>query len=88
MLGRTRCLCSDQLYAESVREPAGDLVLNGEQIGRVAVETLCPQMRVRRGIDQLGADTDLVARSPDAPFEHIANAELMANCRVLTGLPR
>ena len=42
MLGRTGCLCSDQLYVESVREPTGDLVLKGEQIGRVAVKTLCP----------------------------------------------
>jgi len=41
-------------------EPAGDLVLQSEQIASVAVEPLRPEMRVGRGIDQLGADADLL----------------------------
>ncbi len=36
-------------------------------------------MRVALGIDQLGIDTDLVIRSADAPFEHIAHGKLAAD---------
>jgi hypothetical protein len=58
MLGRPGCLRSDQLQVERVCNPASYLALQGEQINRVAVEPLGPQMRVGRGIDQLGADAD------------------------------
>jgi len=40
MLGRSGGLRSDQLDAESVRDPARDLVLQGEEIARVTVEAL------------------------------------------------
>jgi hypothetical protein len=40
---------------------------------------LGPEMRVGLGIDQLDVDADLVARSTDAPFEHIADAQLAAD---------
>src|SRR6516165_3114026 len=36
-------------------------------------------MRVTLGIDQLGVNANLVGRSPDTPFEHIANTELPAD---------
>ena len=75
MLGRLGGRSSDQLDAQRVREPARDLVLQSEQIDRVAVEPLCPEMRVARGADQLGVDADLGALPPDAPFEHIAHAQ-------------
>jgi hypothetical protein len=51
MLGRSGGLRSDQLDAESVRDPARDLVLQGEEIARVTVEALGPKMRVGQGID-------------------------------------
>jgi hypothetical protein len=79
VLGRPGGLRGDQLDAERVREPARDLVLQSEQIARVAVEPFCPKMRIGRSIDQLGVDTDLVARSPDAPLEHVAHAQLAAD---------
>jgi hypothetical protein len=85
MLIRPGCLRSDQLDAERVREPARDLVLQREQIARVAGETLGPQMRIGLGIDQLGTDADLVARPPNASFEHIAHAQLAAD---LLGIDR
>jgi hypothetical protein len=69
MLGRPGGLRSEQLDAERVRDPACDLVLQREQIAGVAVEPLRPEMRVGRGIDQLGIDSDLAARPPDAPFK-------------------
>jgi len=54
MLGRPGRLRGDQLDAERVREPASDLGLQTEQIGRVTVEPLRPEMRVGLGVDQLG----------------------------------
>ncbi len=79
MLGRPGGLRGYQLDAERVREPARDLVLQSEQIARVAVEPLGPQMRIGCGIAQLGADAELVARSPAASFEHIAHTKLAAD---------
>jgi len=79
MLGRPGSLRSDQLDAQRVRGPARDLVLQSEQIAHIAVEPLGPKMRVGRGIDQLGVDAELAARSPDAPFEHVAHAKLAAD---------
>ena len=61
MLGRPGGLRRNQLDAERVREPARDLVLQSEQVACVAVEPIPPKMRVGRGIDQLGADSDSVA---------------------------
>src|SRR5260370_25993779 len=86
MLGWPGGLRSDQLDAKRVREPARDLILQSEQIARVAVEPLPPKMRVGRGIDQLGVEAELAARSPDAPFEHIAHAELAADLLRIDGL--
>jgi hypothetical protein len=57
-------------------DPGRDLVLQAEQIARVTVEALGPQMRVGLGIDQLGVDADLVARSPDVASQHIADAQI------------
>jgi hypothetical protein len=69
----------DQLLLERDRDPGCDLVLQSEQIARVAVEALGPQMRAGRGIDQLGIDADLIARPLDATLQHIADAQLAAD---------
>ena len=36
--GRPGGLCGDQLYVERIRDPACDLVLQGEQVGGLAIE--------------------------------------------------
>jgi hypothetical protein len=88
MLGRPRDLRRDQCNAEGVREPACDLILQSKQIPCVTIEPLCPKMYVRRGIDQLRADANLVARPPDASFNsstyHTPNSRPI--CFVSTGL--
>jgi hypothetical protein len=66
MRSRPSGLRRDQLDVERTRDPARDLVLEGEHIARIAVEPVCPEMRVGFGVNQLGADAELVARSPDA----------------------
>jgi hypothetical protein len=53
--------------AEGGCDPAGDLVLQREQIIRVAVEPLRPQMAAGLGGDQLGSYAELVARPTDPP---------------------
>ena len=47
MLGQLGGFRSDQLQMERMGEPAGDFVLQGEQIASVAVEPLRPEMRDR-----------------------------------------
>src|SRR4051812_8222235 len=66
---------ADQLNAERIRDPAGNLVSQLEQVGCVAVEAFRPEMRIALGVDQLGIDPYLVRRSADAAFHHIANTE-------------
>src|SRR5260370_24120293 len=79
VLGRTTGLRGDQLEVERDGDPAGDLVLQGEEIARVAIEPLSPEMRVGLGIDQLGVDADLAAGPTDAPVQHIAHTQLAAD---------
>jgi hypothetical protein len=76
MPGRASGFSGGQLQVECASDAARDLVLQGEQITRVAIEPLGPEVRVGLGIDQLGVDPDLIARAPDAPFQHIAHAKL------------
>ena len=59
--------------AERDRDAARDLVLQGEQVAQIASQPFRPQMRVGSGIDQLRVDADLVTRSANAPFQHIAD---------------
>jgi hypothetical protein len=60
-------------------DPTRDLVLQGEQSAGVAVEPLRPYVRVGFGVYQLSIHADLVPRPTDAPFEHIAYAQLLAD---------
>ena len=69
----------DELEVQRDRYSAGDLVLQREQIAGVAVEAVGPQMRVGLGIDQLGAYSHPIAGSPDAPLQHIARTQLVAD---------
>ena len=36
-------------------------------------------MRVATGVDQLDVDADLIARTPDAPFEYVTHPKLLAD---------
>ena len=80
-------LRANQLDVQRDRDPACDLVLQGEQIARTAVEPLCPQMRVSVRVDQLGVDPDAVTRPPDAPFKQVTDAELAADLLRFDPLP-
>ena len=79
MLGPPCGLGADQFEIERHRDPARDLVLQREQVADVAVEALGPEMRVGRGVDQLGVDANPVLRSLDTAFQHVTHAELTAD---------
>ncbi len=52
------------------------LVLHGEYVAQLAVEAIRPVVPAGRGIDELGADAQPLARATYAAFEHIAHAQL------------
>jgi hypothetical protein len=60
-------LRADQLPAECVGDATSDLVLYGEEIPDIVVETLRPKMRVGCRINKLRIDPNLVPRAPDTP---------------------
>src|SRR5207248_1004458 len=53
IFGRPRSLCADEFQIQRDGDPAGYLILQCEQVVCCVVETVCPQMRVRFGIDEL-----------------------------------
>src|SRR5262245_32047099 len=65
MVGRTGSLSGCQLQVERARDLACDLGLHSEEVDRVPIEPVCPQMRIGSGIDQLGVHTNPVARPPN-----------------------
>src|SRR5215471_9825990 len=78
-------LRGDQLEVQRDCQPSRDRILQREEIARIAIEPLGPQMRVAFGIDELGVDADLVAQATDAPFQQITDPQLTAN---LLGIDR
>jgi hypothetical protein len=49
--------------------------LDCEQIACVTVEPASPEVRVGLGIDQLGINSELVVRPPDASLQYVMNPE-------------
>src|SRR5262249_40159550 len=70
---------TDQLPAERVGDAARNLVLYGEQIADIVVETLRPKMPVGCCIDQLRVDPNLVAGTSDAALEDIPYPQFAAD---------
>src|SRR5262249_37505174 len=56
-----------------------DVVLHGEDVARVAVVALRPQVIARLRVHQLRGDPHAAARSLHAAFEHVPNTEVMAD---------
>jgi hypothetical protein len=75
----TGCYYAGWGYEQRDRDPACDLVLQGEQIAHIAVEAVGPQMRTSTGVDELGVDADLLIRPPSTSFRAIPNAQLAAD---------
>ena len=56
-----------------------DLVLDGEDVGELAVVAVGPEMPAGRRVDQLGGDAHPLAGAPHAALEHMADAQLPAD---------
>ena len=53
----------------------GNLVLDGEDVGEIAVVAVGPEWPPVLPVDQLGGDAHAVAGLADAAFEHVGHAE-------------
>src|SRR4029077_18861443 len=79
MLGWPSGFRTDEFELERHRDLPGDLFLQREQITCVVLEPPCPHMRVGISVNELGGDANPLVRALDAPFEHIAYAQLGAD---------
>src|SRR5437667_8599628 len=57
----------------------GNLILDREDIGEIAVVPFGPNVVAALCLDQLACNPDAVARFAQAAFEHIANSQLAPN---------
>ena len=68
--------------AQGLGESVGDLVLNFEDVGHLAVVALSSQSGViGAGLDQLRGDAQAVAGAADAAAQHVGGAQLGAHLR-------
>ena len=56
-----------------------DFILDNENVGQVTVEAVGPNMGSMKRIDKLGVDPQTRCSPPDAPFDHISDAELLGD---------
>ena len=77
--GALRRFRLDQFIAQGVGQPRDDLILQLEQISHVLLEPLGPEMRAGFRVDELRVDPHPVLVALDRAFEHVANAELLAD---------
>ena len=80
MLGREPLLIAlRQVERERADNVLRHVVLHGEDVGQVAIETLRPQMSARGRVDELRGDPYPVAGLADAALQHVAHAEAPAH---------
>jgi hypothetical protein len=68
-------LLGQQLEPQGRNDLLGDLILDRENVGEVAIVALGPEMVAGRSVDQLGGDPNAVAGLAHAAFQHVADAE-------------
>src|SRR2546423_15260969 len=61
---------------QTVRDALGDLCLNGEDVGELAVPGFRPNVLIGVGVDQLRDNADLVAGATYAPLENVRYPKL------------
>ena len=80
LLGREPLLVAlRQVERERADNLLRHVVLHGEDVGQVAIETLRPQMSARGRVDKLCGDPYPVAGLADAALQHVAHAEVPAH---------
>src|SRR5258708_7564516 len=78
-VGDPRLFSGAKGYFERADNSAGNVVLNREQVRRVAVDPPRPKVPAASGVDQLRGNPDAIARSPHRAFKHRADAEIAAD---------
>ena len=68
-------------------EPRDDFVLHVEEVDHRLVEALGPEVSAGLGVDELRIDANPVGAALHGAFEHIANAELLADLLQIQTLP-
>ena len=76
---RQTALALTELAGERRHDPAGHLVLDLEDVREVAIEALGPEMMSGCRFHQLRRDPHPRACFADAPFQHVADAEVTAD---------
>jgi hypothetical protein len=68
--------CLDKFYPKHACKLDGDRVLQREEIGDLPIKTVGPEMPAGFSVNELRIHAHALSRLADAPFEHIAHAEL------------
>src|SRR6185369_2859679 len=68
-----------KLELERTNDRLGNLVLDLEDVGELAVVALGPDMPAGLAVDELGIDPDSVAHLANASLEHVGDPELSCN---------
>ena len=68
-----------ELGSQGGDDLAGNVVLDRENVGQLAVVALGPQMAAGLGVDQLGGDAHPLAAFADAAFDNVSDPEVAAD---------
>ena len=79
-------LALDELELERSNHVRGDLVLEREDVAKLAVEAHRPKLRAADRLDELGGDAHPAAGFAHAPLEHVAYVQLAADDMRVDGL--
>ncbi len=72
---------AQQRDLQRVHHGCRDLVLDGKHVLQFPIVSLRPEMPVRPGIDELGADADLTARLAHTALKDMCDAKLLGHGR-------
>jgi len=56
-----------------------DFALDGKNVSQLAIERVCPKVRVNRRFDQLHVDAHLISRTLYAAFENVRDPKLLGD---------
>ncbi len=76
---RAHSLGGDQLRLDGRRDALGQVVLEGENIGDLAIVVLRPNMGAAGHVDELGGDSHAIPGFSDAALKDVLDAELPAD---------
>ena len=69
----------DELHLQRTGDGLRDVVLNGEDVGQLAVVPFRPQMIAVLRVDELCRHADPASRAADAAFENVRDAERLGD---------